>query len=112
MPEIIGTEFFRILKNPSWVIITTAYLEYALEGYELDVVDYLLKPIFFERFLKAINKVYQSTGRTVPSINRSPEKSTGSADFYLYFRMDRKMMKVMISEIVYIEGMKNYIKIF
>ena len=59
MPQITGTEFLKTLKHPPKVIITTAYREYALEGFELDVVDYLLKPITFERFLKSVNKYYQ-----------------------------------------------------
>lgn len=110
MPELLGTEFIKILKNPPMVIITTAYPEYALEGYELDVVDYLLKPIQFERFLKAINKVFQQRGMTASAVipTHKDEVKQGS---YLYFRTDRKMVKVMIDDIIYIEGMKNYIKI-
>ncbi|MDP4264275.1 MAG: LytTR family DNA-binding domain-containing protein [Bacteroidota bacterium] len=111
MPEILGTEFIKILKNPPKVIITTAYPQYALEGYELDVVDYLLKPIQFERFLKAINKVLQQTGIASQALPPAPEKQPVKNDPYLYFRTDRKMMKVMIADIIYIEGMKNYIKI-
>ena len=109
MPEILGTEFIKILKNPPKVIITTAYPQYALEGYELDVADYLLKPVQFERFLKAINKVFQQKG--ISSQPAAPEKAETKQDSYLYFRTDRKMMKVMLSDIIYIEGMKNYIKV-
>jgi len=98
------------LKNPPQVIIITAYPEYALEGYELDVVDYLLKPVQFERFLKAINKVFQQTGMATSSVNVS-DKTETKLEPYLYFRTDRKMVKVMIDDIIYIEGMKNYIKI-
>jgi DNA-binding LytR/AlgR family response regulator len=110
MPELLGTEFIKILKNPPQVIIITAYPEYALEGYELDVVDYLLKPVQFERFLKAINKVFQQTGMATSSVNVS-DKTDTKPEPYLYFRTDRKMVKVMIDDIIYIEGMKNYIKI-
>ena len=114
MPEILGTEFIKILLHPPKMILTTAYPEYALEGYELDVVDYLLKPIQFERFLKAINKAAQQIGITQPAAappSLSPERAEDRGDSYLYFRTDRKMVKVMLSEIVFIEGMKNYVKI-
>lgn len=111
MPELLGTEFIRILKNPPKVIITTAYPQYALEGYELDVTDYLLKPVKFERFLKAINKVFQQTGISSTVEPVVAEKTDTQKDPYLYFRTDRKMVKVMINDIIYIEGMKNYIRI-
>ena len=114
MPEILGTEFIKILLNPPKMILTTAYPEYALEGYDLDVVDYLLKPIQFERFLKAVNKAAQQIGVTQPAAvpsSVSPERAEDRNDSYLYFRTDRKMVKVMLAEIVFIEGMKNYVKI-
>ncbi len=111
MPEILGTEFIRILKHPPQVIITTAYPEYALEGYELDVVDYLLKPVQFERFLKAIHKLFQQAGISSHPEFHLPDNKEAGKDPYLYFRTDRKMVKVMVQDIIYIEGMKNYIRI-
>lgn len=116
MPELLGTELIRILRNPPKVILTTAYPEFAVESYELDVVDYLLKPIHFERFLKAVNKASIQIG--TPAMRLSAAAATVDAerpadrqDAYLYFRTDRKMVKVMLEDILYVEGMKNYIKI-
>ena len=105
MPELLGTELIRILRNPPKVILTTAYPEFALEGYELDVVDYLLKPIQFERFLKAVNKAVAVVAVTPAA------PVEGRHEGWLYFRTDRKMVKVMLEDILFIEGMKNYIKI-
>jgi two-component system LytT family response regulator len=107
MPELLGTDLLRILQRRPKVILTTAYPEYALEGYELDVLDYLLKPIQFERFLKAINKL-----SPVPSVPaQPPDTNQQPHEGYCYFRTDRKMTKVMLNDILYIEGMKNYVRI-
>lgn len=107
MPQLNGNDFLKTLKNPPGVIFTTAYPEYALEGYELDAVDYLVKPIQFDRFLKAVNKVHHhSVARTEPP---AEEKKTES---FVYFRADRKMVKVMLQDILYIESMKDYVKVF
>jgi DNA-binding LytR/AlgR family response regulator len=108
MPQLNGTDFLKALKNPPKVIITTAYSEYALEGYELDVVDYLMKPIPFDRFLKAVNKAY---GQSFFKID-SPAVEERANDSFVYFRADRKMVKVMLKDILYIESMKDYIKVF
>ena len=112
MPHILGTNFIRTLKNPPKVIFTTAYRKYAVEGFELDAVDYLLKPISFDRFLKALNKILH-----INLQNNLPE--TGKTDSikepaqpFLYFRSDRKMVKVLFNDILYIEGLRDYIKIF
>src|SRR5258708_4548088 len=86
MPEIIGTDFIKILKHPPKVIFTTAYPEYALEGYDLDIVDYLLKPIQFERFLKAINKVATQIGVGAQPAPPSQDRQEMKNDPYLYFR--------------------------
>jgi DNA-binding LytR/AlgR family response regulator len=109
MPQLLGTNFIRTLKNPPKVIFTTAYREYAVEGFELDAVDYILKPISFERFLKAVNKVLQLNG-TEP-ISSSKENSTETNSLFLYFRADRKMVKIFFHEILFIESLKDYIKI-
>ena len=108
MPQLNGNDFLKTLKNPPKVIFTTAYSEYAVEGYELDAVDYLLKPVPFERFLKAVNKAYQMTAGKHES-STMPEETRN--DSFVYFRADRKMVKVMLDDILYIESMKDYIKV-
>jgi DNA-binding LytR/AlgR family response regulator len=108
MPQLNGNDFLKTLKHPPKVIFTTAYHEYALEGYELDVVDYLMKPVPFDRFLKAVNKAYPAGASLIPTeTNRLLNN-----DAFVYFRVDRKMVKVMLSDVLYIESMKDYIKIF
>jgi two-component system, LytTR family, response regulator len=113
MPQLNGTDFIKTLKNPPKVIFTTAFSEYALEGYELDVVDYLMKPIRFDRFVKAVNKAYPLHGAAAhlkpvaaPAVEEKKNES------FVYFRADRKMVKVMLDDILYIESMKDYIKVF
>jgi two-component system, LytTR family, response regulator len=109
MPQLNGNDFLKTLKNPPKVIFTTAYTEYALEGYELDIVDYLMKPIPFDRFLKAVNKYgHPSAIRQYESVPVSEERKSES---FVYFRADRKMVKVMLQDILYIESMKDYIKV-
>ena len=92
MPHILGTNFLRTLKNPPKVIFTTAYQEYTLKRFDLNTVDYLLKPISFERFLQAINKVMQ-TNITANSSNQNPFNVAEKSHPFLYFRADRKMSK-------------------
>jgi two-component system, LytTR family, response regulator len=108
MPQLNGNDFLKTLKNPPKVIFTTAHSEYAVEGYELDAVDYLLKPVPFDRFLKAVNKAYQLTAakHDIPAATEETRN-----DSFVYFRADRKMVKVMLDDILYIESMKDYIKI-
>jgi DNA-binding LytR/AlgR family response regulator len=110
MPQLKGNEMLKTLRHPPRVIFTTAHPEYALEGYELEAVDYLLKPIQFDRFIKAIHKVqafHQPKSVAQPAQAREDKKEQ-----YVYFRADRKMVKVMLYEILYIESMKDYLKIF
>jgi DNA-binding LytR/AlgR family response regulator len=111
MPQLFGTNFMRTLKNPPKVIFTTAYRKYAVEGFELDAVDYILKPISFERFLKAVNKVLQMNVKPEQASAITKENHTEPASSFLYFRADRKMVKVFFRDILFIEALKNYIKI-
>lgn len=109
MPQLNGNDFLKALKAPPKVIFTTAFSEYALEGYELDIVDYLVKPIPFDRFLKAVHKAYHFAAPNTLVRSVSEEKIS---DPFVYFRVDRKMVKVMLGDILYIESMKDYVKVF
>lgn len=124
MPVISGLNFLKSLKDPPAVILTTAYTEYALEGYELDVVDYLLKPVPFERFATAIRKVQQRLSRPgaeapamVPAaasmpLANSTYNSNNTAKDFIFIKSNGKLVKLNFSDIHYIEGMKDYLKIF
>ncbi|MBO6525260.1 MAG: response regulator transcription factor [Balneolaceae bacterium] len=102
MPKLDGLSFLKTLKNPPNVIITTAYRKYAIEGFELNVIDYLLKPISFERFLKAVNKV---------SFSNEYSEQKIEAD-YIYLRADNKMIQIPFDDINYIQSLSNYVRIF
>ncbi len=108
MPKLLGTDFVRSLRHPPKVIFTTAYREYALDGFDLDVVDYLLKPIPFDRFLKAIAKLTKSENG-VNGLDK--EAFQPNKDTFLYFRAERKMIKVFTNDILYVESLKDYVKI-
>lgn len=106
MPKLKGFDFLKTLANPPAVIITTAHREFALESYELEVLDYLLKPISFERFIKAINRFQKTQNLS----NNTIENKTTDTNF-LYVKSNRKTLKLVQANIYYIEGMNNYIKI-
>ena len=108
MPKMLGTDFLRSLRHPPQVIFTTAYREYAYEGFELDAVDYLLKPVSLDRFLKAVAKASPSD---TPAAALPDPAPTPNPDAFRYFRIDRKMVKVVLRDILYIEGLKDYLKI-
>lgn len=107
LPKIKGIDFIKTLKNPPGIIITSAYSEYALQGYELNVIDYLLKPIEFNRFIQAVNKLKYVSGFD-PTINLS---SAVSERAYLFFNVSKKKVKIFLDEILYIESLKEYIKV-
>lgn len=110
MPQLNGTDFLKTLKNTPKVIFTTAHTEYALEGYELDIVDYLLKPVRFDRFLKAVNKAFPHfNGKQVETT--IPVMQENITESFVYFRADRKMIKVLLNDILYVESMKDYVKV-
>jgi len=110
MPQITGIDFLKTLKHPPKVIITTAYREYALDGFELDVVDYLLKPITFERFLKSINKYYQITQEELQSVISTPA-TTVTEDAFIYVKENKKVIKLHLNDILYVEGLSEYVQI-
>lgn len=108
MPKLKGFEFLKTLSHSPKVIVTTAYKEHALEGYELNIVDYLLKPFSFERFLKAINKVHTDTSKP-PSIiqNEGSDAKTGR----IFLRSTNQYIQVALDDVLFVESSGNYIKI-
>ncbi|NCT76687.1 MAG: response regulator transcription factor [Chitinophagaceae bacterium] len=107
LPEIKGLDFLRTLTNSPVVILTTAYHQYAIDGFELSVTDYLLKPFSFDRFLLSVNKA-------VKQINASEAlaKRTVPADDSLFLTIDRRKVKILLDEILYVESSREYVKIF
>ncbi|HVS92784.1 MAG TPA: LytTR family DNA-binding domain-containing protein [Mucilaginibacter sp.] len=113
MPELTGIQFLRIANGKTKVILTTAYPQYALEGYELDVIDYLLKPIAFDRFFKAAQKaqaIIQPSAKTETRVETTPQHDFLS-DF-IFVKTEHKIQKVYLNDILFIEGLKDYISIF
>ncbi|SMC89314.1 LytR/AlgR family response regulator transcription factor [Pedobacter africanus] len=110
MPGLLGTDLVRSLKNPPKIIFTTAYQDYALEGFDLNAVDYLLKPIPFDRFLKAMDKVFDAykVNHHRVGMEQVPEPK---GDNFLYLRVERKMVKINVNEIFWMESLKDYIKV-
>jgi len=111
MPHLTGIELLRTLKNPPAVIITTAFREFAIEGYELNVIDYLLKPVSFERFLKAIDRYELLTNPTATRPASAPDDQKDNSKAFIYIKSDKKMVRVMLKDLLYIEGLKDYVKI-
>lgn len=107
MPELTGISFLKSLQKKPLVVLTTAYSEYALEGYELDITDYLLKPITFERFLKAVDKVNQRM--TGPVVTEKAQQEPAST--FIFVKDGTKLVKVRWDEILYVEGLKDYVTI-
>jgi DNA-binding LytR/AlgR family response regulator len=101
MPYVTGIDFLKNTSNPPKVIFTTAYEKYAIQGYELDVLDYLLKPISFDRFLKAANKAFD--------FFKADQKNN---DSYVFVKTESKLEKVSFSDILFVEAMENYVAIY
>ncbi|MFC0186398.1 DNA-binding response regulator, LytR/AlgR family [Pseudarcicella hirudinis] len=117
MPEITGITVLKILQKKPLVILTTAYSEYALEGYELDVLDYLLKPITFERFLKAVEKASQRLSQSVSpvivqeKIVKEISLSSEGTQPFIFVKDGTKLVKIRLNEIMFVEGLKDYVSI-
>lgn len=110
MPQLTGIDFLKTLSKPPLVIFTTAYSNYAIEGFELNALDYLLKPISAERFMKAVNKAIEQielqrkevpVGAAAPAEEENPD--------YIFVKADKKLVKVNFDEVLYIEGLKDYV---
>jgi len=106
LPKLKGIDFIKVLKKPPQIIITSAYQEYALQGYEYNVIDYLLKPVEFSRFLMAVNKIKTGTENTATNIT-----TAASERAHLFFNTSKKKVKVYIDEILHIESLKEYVRI-
>jgi DNA-binding LytR/AlgR family response regulator len=109
MPKLTGTAFLKNLSHPPIVIFVTAYRDFAVEGYDLDAADYLVKPVSFERFIKAIAKVKRLMGQE--TTGQAPIKKP-TTEAFVYLKVDRSMQKVLVDDILYIESWKDYIKVF
>ena len=112
MPDITGIQLLKSLPRKPLVIFTTAYSNYATEGFDLDVIDYLLKPYPFERFLKAVNKVQEYLDLRDRAANQPNAKEQGAPAGFLFVKADYKLYKINLQEILYVEGLKDYVKIF
>lgn len=110
MPTLNGLDFLKSLKEPPLVIITSAYRDYAVEGFELNVLDYLVKPISFQRFLKAMDKANTAI-REKRAINQPLVTSPDKSKSFIFLKVDKKMVKVYLDEILYIESLKDYVRI-
>jgi len=106
MPMMTGFELISLIENKTKVIITTAFREFAAESYDLDVLDYLVKPIPLPRFIKCINKI-----TTEYNLKNNIKIETNKGDSHIFIKVDKKMMKINIEEILFVEGMKEYIKV-
>ena len=109
MPGLTGIDFLKSLAHKPRVIFTSAYTQYALEGYELNVVDYLVKPVSFERFVIAINKLFQPN--TLVPGNVAEEHYPSFKNSFIYIKAEKKMRKVFLSDILYLESLKDFVRI-
>ena len=109
MPDLTGTQLLRTLKHPPLVVFTTAYPDYALEGFELDAVDYLLKPIPFDRFLRAVNKAQERLHP--PAVLASVTPPPASEPGFIFVKTEYKTLRVDLDDILYVEGLKDYVLI-
>ncbi len=107
MPLMTGLDFLKSIKDPPGIIITTAYRDYAVEGFEFEVLDYLVKPISFPRFMKAMERAMKMSHAPSKNKEAQPQEKTD----FLFLKVDRKFIKVIINDILYIESLKDYIRV-
>lgn len=112
MPDLTGLQLLKVLQPKPLVILITAYEKYALEGFELDVVDYLLKPVSYERFLKAVSKARELILLKRAAIALGNKEETAPSPGFIFVKSDYKQFRIEFSEILYIEGLKDYVKIY
>ena len=112
MPKISGFEMLRSMTQPPYVIFTTAYREFAIEGFDLNAVDYLLKPFSFERFLQAVNKAYVLFSAESTDLSQVPSPALTAAGEDIFVKSDGKLVRIDIHNIYYIEALKEYVRIF
>jgi DNA-binding LytR/AlgR family response regulator len=112
MPHLTGIELLRTLKDPPAVIITTAYREFAIEGYDLNVIDYLLKPVSFERFLRAVDRYELLKNPAITKITgHAADDRKDDSKAFIYIKSDKKMIRVLFKDLFYIEGLKDYVRV-
>lgn len=111
MPQISGLEFLKSLYNPPMIIFTTAFKEFAYEGFEYNAVDYLVKPFAFDRFSRSVSKAYQLLKLKIPS-EVSAEEVPGASRDFLMVKVEYSTIRVNLEDILYIEGLKDYVKIY
>lgn len=108
MPQMTGIDFVKTLSDPPMVVFTTAFPNYAIQGFDLNALDYLLKPISLERFMKAVNRALEHHEIMQRDSNSSPIVPVGNADFF-FVKADKKLVKINFKDIIYIEGLKDYV---
>ena len=112
MPKLSGIDFLKTMKNPPLVIITTAYAEFALEGYELDVVDYLMKPFAFDRFVKAVHKAQDMLTTKMTPEAQSGARDQAQEEQFIFVKSGKKTFKVNLDDLMYVEALGDYVKIY
>ncbi len=113
LPNVSGIDFIKSLESKPMIIFTTAYSEYAIEGFNLNATDYLIKPITFDRFLKSVNKAYEFfTFKNYKYNSGRNEKEASNSKEFILVKADYKTIKININDILYVEGLKDYIKIY
>ena len=109
MPQLTGTDFLKTLANPPLVVFTTAFPNYAIEGFELNAIDYLLKPISLERFMKAVNKAVEQIELYRKDSDSGAESTGKTGENFFFVKADKKLVRVKYADILYIEGLKDYV---